>query len=73
GALKIDPVRRRVTLKDNIVNISRKDFDILQLMAASPVIRKMYLKLFALFSILTLFQGRLFNAKGIDARSINCN
>lgn len=36
GALKIDPVRRRVTLKDNIVNISRKEFDILQLMAASP-------------------------------------
>ncbi|WP_162265960.1 winged helix-turn-helix domain-containing protein, partial [Leptospira noguchii] len=33
---KIDPVRRRVTLKDNIVNISRKEFDILQLMAASP-------------------------------------
>lgn len=36
GALKIDPVRRRVTLKDNIVNISRKEFDILQLTAASP-------------------------------------
>ncbi|EQA72001.1 hypothetical protein [Leptospira noguchii] len=56
GALKIDPVRRRVTLKDNIVNISRKEFDILQLMAASPVIRKMNLNLFVLFAILTLFQ-----------------
>lgn len=36
GALNIDPVRRRVTLKDQIINISRKEFDILQLMAASP-------------------------------------
>lgn len=36
GALKIDPIRRRVTLNDNIINISRKEFDILQLLAGSP-------------------------------------
>lgn len=36
GALKIDPIRRRVTLNDNIINISRKEFDILQLLASSP-------------------------------------
>jgi two-component system, OmpR family, response regulator len=36
GALKIDPIRRRVTLNDSIVNISRKEFDILQLLASSP-------------------------------------
>lgn len=36
GALKIDPIRRRVTLNENIVNISRKEFDILQLLASSP-------------------------------------
>lgn len=36
GSLKIDPVRRRVTLKDQVINISRKEFDILQLMATSP-------------------------------------
>jgi len=36
GVLKIDPVRRRVTLNENIINISRKEFDILQLLAASP-------------------------------------
>ncbi len=36
GALKIDPIRRRVTLNGNIINISRKEFDILQLLAGSP-------------------------------------
>ncbi|WCL47801.1 response regulator transcription factor [Leptospira sp. GIMC2001] len=36
GALKIDPIRRRVTLNENIINISRKEFDILQLLASSP-------------------------------------
>lgn len=36
GALKIDPIRRRVTLNENIINISRKEFDILQLLAGSP-------------------------------------
>lgn len=36
GALKIDSVRRRVTLNENIINISRKEFDILQLLASSP-------------------------------------
>jgi two-component system OmpR family response regulator len=36
GALKIDSIRRRVTLNENIINISRKEFDILQLLAGSP-------------------------------------
>lgn len=36
GVLKIDPVRRKVTLNENIINISRKEFDILQLLAGSP-------------------------------------
>jgi len=36
GPLKIDPVRRRVTVKDQIINISRKEFDILHLLASSP-------------------------------------
>jgi len=36
GILKIDPIRRRVTLNENIINISRKEFDILQLLAGSP-------------------------------------
>lgn len=36
GALRIDPVRRRVTIGDQIINISRKEFEILHLLASSP-------------------------------------
>ncbi len=36
GALKIDPVRRRVTIGEEIINISRKEFEILQLLASTP-------------------------------------
>lgn len=36
GSLKIDPIRRRVTVNEQIVNISRKEFEILQLLAGSP-------------------------------------
>ncbi|MBE7413503.1 MAG: response regulator transcription factor [Leptospiraceae bacterium] len=36
GALKIDPVRRRVTIGSKIINISRKEFEILQLLASAP-------------------------------------
>ncbi|MCB1192642.1 MAG: response regulator transcription factor [Leptospiraceae bacterium] len=36
GALKIDPIRRRVTINDQIINISRKEFEILHLLAVSP-------------------------------------
>ncbi|MCE9498903.1 MAG: response regulator transcription factor [Leptospira sp.] len=36
GTLKIDPVRRRVTINNKIINISRKEFEILQLLAGSP-------------------------------------
>jgi two-component system OmpR family response regulator len=36
GLLKIDPVRRRVSLQDKIISISRKEFDILSLLASTP-------------------------------------
>ncbi|MDX1957681.1 MAG: response regulator transcription factor [Leptospiraceae bacterium] len=37
GPLKIDPIRRRVSVDDNnIINISRKEFDILYLLASTP-------------------------------------
>lgn len=36
GPLKIDPIRRRVSVGDLIINISRKEFDILYLLASSP-------------------------------------
>jgi two-component system, OmpR family, response regulator len=36
GPLKIDPIRRRVSVQDQIINISRKEFDILHLLASSP-------------------------------------
>ncbi|MCC6275411.1 MAG: winged helix-turn-helix transcriptional regulator, partial [Leptospiraceae bacterium] len=31
-----DPVRRRVTIGEEIINISRKEFEILQLLASTP-------------------------------------
>jgi two-component system OmpR family response regulator len=37
GPLKIDPIRRRVSVNENlIINISRKEFDILYLLASTP-------------------------------------
>lgn len=36
GPLKIDPVRRRVSAGETILPISRKEFDILHLLASSP-------------------------------------
>lgn len=36
GRLRIDPTRRRVSIDDSVLNISRKEFDILYLLASTP-------------------------------------